>query len=116
LEPFLNGLRKFPQLVEETGFLLYLYIEEAPCCKQSQSSLVVEHGTAKWRVYGSSPDGYFINVLIYFYAVHALNIAFKVSRNGPKMAFWRANKTKCFPEIALKVKEGLKESGFRTFP
>jgi hypothetical protein len=33
---------------------------------------VVEHGTVKRRVYGSSPDGYFINVLIYFYAVHAL--------------------------------------------
>jgi hypothetical protein len=116
LEPFLNGLRKFPQLIEETGFLLYLYLEEASCCKQGQSSSVVEHGTAKWRVHGSSPDGYFINVLIYFYAVYALHIAFKVSRNGPKMVFWRAKETKCFPEIALKVKEWFKESGFRPFP
>jgi hypothetical protein len=77
---------------------------------------VVEHGTAKWRVYGSSPDGYYINVFKKNYAVSALNIAFKVSRNGPKMAFWRANETKCFPEITLKVKERFKESGFRPFP
>ncbi len=61
-------------------------------------------------------DGYFINVLIYFYAVHALHIAFEVSRNGPKMVFWRAKETKYFPEIALKVKERFKESGFRPFP
>jgi hypothetical protein len=116
LEPFLNGLRKFPQLIEETGFLLYLYLEEASCCKQGQSSSVVEHGTVEWRVHGSSPDGYFKNVLIYFYAVYALHIAFKVSKNGPKMVFWRAKETKCFPEIALKVKEWFKESGFRPFP
>jgi hypothetical protein len=111
LEPFLNGLRKFPRLIEETGFLLYLCLEEASCCKQGESSSVVEHGTAKWRV-----DGYFINVLIYCYAVYALHIAFKVSRNGPKMVFWRAKETKCFPEIALKAKEWFKESGFRPFP
>jgi hypothetical protein len=115
LEPFLNGLRKFPQLIEETGFLLYLYLEEAFCSKQSQSSSVVEHRPAKWRVYGSSPDWYFINVLIYFYAVHALHIAFKVSTNGPIMVVWRAKETKCFPEITLKVKERFKESGFRPF-
>jgi hypothetical protein len=107
LEPFLNGLRKFPQLIEENGLLRYLYLEEA-----IQSSSVVEHGTAKWRVYSSSPDGYFINVVIYFYAVYALPITFKVRKKGPKMVFWRAKETKCFPEIS----EWFKESGFRPLP
>jgi hypothetical protein len=78
LEPFLNGLRKYPQLIEETGFLLYLYLEKTYCCKQRQSSSVVEHGTAKWRVYGSSLTGYFINVLIYFYAVYAIYTSTRV--------------------------------------
>jgi hypothetical protein len=79
LEPFLNGLRKFLQLIKETGFLLYLYLEEASRCKQSQSSSLVEQGTAKWRVCGSSHVGYFINVFICFFAVYPIHIAFKVS-------------------------------------
>jgi hypothetical protein len=76
---------------------------------------VIEYVTAKWRVWDSSTGGYFINVLISFYAVYALHIAFKVGRNSPKLVFWRAKERKCFPEIALKVKERFKESGFRPF-
>jgi hypothetical protein len=77
---------------------------------------VAEHRTAKWGVYGSSLNEYFINVLIFCYAVYALHIAYKVIRNGPKMLFWRAKDRECFPEIPLKVKERLMESGFRPFP
>jgi hypothetical protein len=77
---------------------------------------VVEYRTAKWRVCGSGPGGYFINVLISFYAVYAFHIAFKVGINGRKLVFCRTKERKCFPEIALKVNERFKESEFRPFP